>query len=287
MKVLVTGSSGRIGAAVCQALLDEGDEPVGLDARPGAHTTLQADLLDAPALHQAIAGAQAVVHCAALHAPHVGVQPDSAFQRINVDGTRALLYAAQAAGVQRLVFTSSTALYGAAAQATKQALWVTEDTPAAPQTVYHRSKLEAEALLQEAAAQGGPGLCILRMSRCFTEAPAVMALHRLSRGVDARDVARAHVLALHHPQAAKRSFVISGATPFLPHDATNLWHDAPTVLRKRAVDLVQAFAQRGWPLPLRIDRVYDPGRALRELGWRPLFGWREVLLPTLQRSPGR
>lgn len=277
MKVLVTGSSGRIGAAVCQALWAEGDEALGLDMRPGLHTTLQADLLDAPALRQAIGGTQAVVHCAALHAPQVGVSPDAAFERINVDGARALWAAAQAAGVQRVVFTSTTALYGAAAQVSNQALWVTEDTPPAPQTVYHRSKLAAENLLQEAAAQGGPRLTILRMSRCFPEALPLMALHRLSRGVDARDVAAAHVLALRHPGAAGRMFVVSGATPFLPEDVTSLWHDAPAVLRQRVPALVAAFTQRGWDLPLRIDRVYDPGRALRELGWRAQQGWQAVL----------
>jgi UDP-glucose 4-epimerase len=282
MKVLVTGSSGRIGAAVCRALLDGGDEPLGLDARPGAFTKVHADLLELKALNQAMAGTDAVVHCAALHAPHVGVRPDADFQRINVDGTRAVLYAAQTAGVRRLVFTSTTALYGAAALATQAALWVTEDTSPAPQTVYHRSKLEGEALLQEAAAQGGPGISILRMSRCFPEAPAVMALHRLSRGLDARDVADAHVLALRHPRAVGSTFVISGATPFVPEDAPGLWHDAPAVLRQRAPGLVSAFAQRGWALPPRIDRVYDPGRALRELGWSAQFGWRNVLAETNQ-----
>lgn len=180
MKVLVTGSSGRIGAAVCQALRDAGKQAVGLDLRPGAHTGVQADLLDAAALRRALSGVQAVVHCAALHAPHVGQHADAEFQRINVDGTRAVLNAAQAVGVRRLVFTSTTALYGAAAQASGQALWVTEDTPPAPQTIYHRSKLSAEALLQKAAEQGDLSLCILRMSRRFPETQPVMALQRLS-----------------------------------------------------------------------------------------------------------
>jgi hypothetical protein len=40
--------------------------------------------------------------------------------------------------------------------------------------------------------------------------------------------------------------------------------------RQRAPGLVAAFADRGWPLPATIDRVYDSAAAQRELGWQPL-----------------
>lgn len=97
-------------------------------------------------------------------------------------------------------------------------------------------------------------------------------------------MAQAHVLALRHPQAVNRTFVISGATPFLPEDCARLWHDAAAVLRLRAPDLLHAFAERAWPLPQRIDRVYDPGRAARELGWQTLHGWASVVAEP--RAPG-
>ncbi len=277
MKVLVTGASGRIGAAVCAALAAAGDEPVGFDRTPSSRATFVADLLDAAALRRALAGTQAVVHVAALHAPHVGTLPETEFQRINVDGTRALLDAATAAGVRRFVFTSTTALYGAGARAQGAALWVAEDTVPEPQTIYHRGKLAAEALLEEAAAQGGPTLRVLRMGRCFAEAPALMAAYRLHRGVDARDVADAHRLALRDEGAPAARFVIAHPTPFEPADAAALWHDAAAVIVRREPALAAAFAARGWPLPARIDRVYDARRAVAALGWRPKQGWRSVL----------
>lgn len=277
MRVLVTGASGRIGAAVCAAVAATGDEAIGFDRLPSPRTQVVADLLDAPALRGALAGVDAIVHAAALHAPHVSERPDAEFERVNVDGTCALLDAAAAAGIRRFVFTSTTALYGAGAQANEAALWVDEDTPPAPLTVYHRTKLAAEALLEEAAAQGGPSLRVLRMGRCFPEGPALMAIHRLHRGIDARDVADAHALALRDagPHAAR--FVIAHPTPFERKDAAALWHDAAAVIAEREPALAAAFAARGWPLPVRIDRVYDARRAMGALGWRPRQGWRSVL----------
>jgi nucleoside-diphosphate-sugar epimerase len=335
MKVAVTGCGGRVGAAICRALaLDPAVTSVlGLDrvdgppARPGAWDLLPggsappalqaapvwrqrldiAAPADAAALQAALRGAGAVVHVAALHAPHVGTVPDAEFERINVQGSQRVLDAAAAAGVRALVFTSTTALYGAGAQALAaqpaighgagRALWVDERTPPAPQTVYHRSKLAAEALLQAAAAQHGPVLRVLRMSRCFVEPVPATALQRLHRGVDARDVAQAHRLALHDalhgelhvplhgaphaPDRATRSrsrtWIVSGAVPFARGDEAALWADAAALLRVRVPALAAAFEARGWPLPARIDRVYDPGRIAAELGFVPRHGWAAAL----------
>ena len=60
-------------------------------------------------------------------------------------------------------------------------------------------------------------------------------------------------------------------------DVHLLRHDAPAVLRRRAPELVEAFARRGWPLPAGIDRVCDPARAIAALGWRPRHGFAELL----------
>lgn len=104
-----------------------------------------------------------------------------------------------------------------------------------------------------------------------------MAAYRLHRGIDARDVADAHALALQTARPGIRRFVISGATPFKTEDVHDLVRDAPTVLERRAPELVEAFARRGWSLPKSIDRVYTPALAMQELGWQPRFGFTEVL----------
>ena len=276
MKLLITGSGGRVGRALYVRLARE-HVVEGLDRSPSSTVHHVGELSDAALLARALDGVDAVLHVAALHAPHVGWASEAEFQRVNVEGTAALVEAARRAGVRRIVYTSSTAVYGHAATPPGRAGWVDESLAPEPETIYHRSKLAAEALLREAALAGGPSLRILRMSRCFPEPAPVMAAFRLHRGVDARDVAAAHALALAHAGPPHATFVVSGATPFLRADAEALWHDAPAVLAARAPALVAAFGARGWPLPARIDRVYDAGAAASELGWRPAHGWDEVL----------
>lgn len=276
MKIVVTGSAGRIGRAIHIRSSRE-YTVAGIDTTPSSTSELVGDFADPALLARALAGASAVIHTAALHAPHVPYVSESAFQRVNVDGTRRLLDAAASAGVRRIVFTSTTALYGSAATPPGRAGWVDESLVPEPQTIYHHTKLAAEQLLEQAASQGGPSLRIIRMSRCFPEPVHVMAAFRLHRGVDVRDVAAAHVAAIEHLGPATERFVISGATPFLPADAEALVQDATTVLAERAPELVRRYAERGWMLPAIIDRIYSPARAIASLDWRPRFGFDEVL----------
>jgi len=285
LRVLVTGASGRIGQAIAARLTQAGHAVQGLDRRPSAAVQHLGDLADPALLARALHGVQAVVHTAALHAPQVGQVAEAEFWRINLAGTQRLWAAALAAGVQRWVFTSTTALYGHSGNPDGGAAWVTEATPPQPRSVYHHSKLAAEQWLADAArAAGAPRLRILRMSRCFPEAAPLMAVYRLHRGVDARDVARAHALALQDGGPATATWVISGATPFQPQDAQALWQDAPAVLAARAPDLVAWMARRGWPLPARIDRVYVPALAAQQLGWVAQHGPAEVLQQLDHRS---
>jgi len=283
MKVLITGSSGRLGRALAAALTPV-HRVVGLDRQPGPHTHIVADLGDTGALQQALAGVQAVLHTAALHAPHVGQVTDAEFWRVNVLATRRLVEEAAARGVRRFVFTSTTALYGAG-QADGPAQWVDESTMPRPRSVYHHSKLAAESELQALAARDGLALSLLRMGRCFPEPAPDMALHRLHRGVDLRDVVQAHALALDDDTPRVRCFVVSGPTPFLRSDLVALGDDAPAVLQVRAPSLVAAFAARGWPLPRRLDRVYASHRAAAELGWRADHGPEAVLQQFAQGDP--
>ncbi len=276
MKILITGTTGRVGRAI-HVRLSPHHEVIGLDRAPSSTAELIGDLGEDALLSRALEDVDAVIHTAALHAPHVGLLPDSEFERINVAATQKLYTAAQRHGVRRFVFTSTTALYGHAATPDDAAGWVTEATIPQPRTIYHRTKLGAETWLKSAAESGGPQVSILRMSRCFPEPAPMMAAYRLHRGVDARDVAEAHALALNNFDAPHRTFVVSGATPFKPEDAEMLKRDAPTVLRLRAPELAVAFEQRGWTLPSSIDRVYSSALAETELGWRARYGYEKVL----------
>jgi nucleoside-diphosphate-sugar epimerase len=285
MKLLITGAAGRVGRAL-RARLQGEHAVLGLDRVPAPGVDRVGDLADTGLLTAALQGVDAVLHCAALHAPHVGHAAEAEFQRVNVDATLALWRAAHAAGVRRFVFTSTTALYGCDAAARGHAAWITETTVPRPRSVYHRSKLAAEQALREAACGGGPAVTVLRMSRCFPEPAPLMAANRLHRGNDERHVAAAHALArAGQAPPAWRCFVISGATPFAREDTERLWRDAPALLRERLPALAAAFDQRGWLLPASIDRVYVPEAATQGLGWRPRHGWEAVLQQADAGSP--
>lgn len=273
MRVVITGSSGRVGRAIFGALSGE-HVVLGVDRTPFSTTHVVGDFADTGLLRSAFEGADAVIHTAALHAPHVGVVPDAEFERINVGGTRLVAEAAAASGVKRLVFTSTTALYGYAVSP-GACTWIDEDTPPEPRSIYHRTKLAAENVLREMA---GPGLAVrvLRMSRSFPEPADIMAAYRLHRGVDVRDVAQAHVLALANAGDPFQLYVISAATPFVQDDCAALARDAASAIRVRAPALMEAFDSRGWQ-PGVIDRVYCSARAMSDLGWTPRFGFAEVL----------
>ncbi|MBF6469874.1 NAD(P)-dependent oxidoreductase [Nocardia beijingensis] len=262
----MTGSSGVVGAAAAQQMHTAGWRVRGWDRRPGRWTTVCGDVRDEGLRARALAGVDVVMHVAALHAPHVGSVPDSEFRAVNIDATAQLLQSAAECGVRRVVYTSSTSVYGHALVPDERAVWVDESLPARPRDIYDETKLAAEALVQ---ADHPFSAIVLRIARCFPEPPAVAAAHRLYRGVDVRDVARAHRLAVEHPEVMGL-FNIAGPMVFRPDDTRQLLSNAPAVLTARAPEIVALFGRHDWPLPTRIDRVYDSGKAGRELGYHPI-----------------
>lgn len=281
MKVVLTGSSGRIGRAIF-GRLTVGYDVLGIDRTPFATTRIVGDFTDNALLSSALDGAAAVIHTAAVHAPHVGLVSDAEFERINVAGTARLAELARAAGVRRFVMTSTTAMYGLA-KIVGSCTWLDETTEPQPVSIYHRTKLAAERVL-EGLARDRFSVRILRVSRSFPEGADTMAGYRLHRGIDVRDAADAHVEALVNEGAIFQRYVISGATPFRRSDCDALSVDAPSVIGLRLPALVTAFRERGWTLPQSIDRIYAPNAAERGLGWRSRFGFEEVLAQLDRRS---
>ncbi|GLF94931.1 NAD-dependent epimerase/dehydratase family protein [Streptomyces yaizuensis] len=270
--VTVTGSSGQVGAALAEALDAAGWVVRGVDRIPGRWTGVVGDLRSRPVRRAALQSADVLVHSAALHAPHVGRLPDEEFRAVNVDATAGLLDDAGRLGARRVLYISSTSVYGHALEPTDRAVWVNEQLTPLPRDIYDETKLAAEELVADCAVSS----VTLRIARCFPEPLPVRARHLLHRAVDVADVAAAGVLAVAHPTVTGR-FNISGPHPFHREDCPALSHDAGAVLAERVPDVVQAFRDRGWPVPDRLDRVYDSTAAANAFGYRPVRGVRQLL----------
>lgn len=283
MRVLVTGAAGLIGSAIAARLAKDHDV-VGLDLVPGRQVSLVADCLNVAEWRHRMGAVDAVIHAAALHAPHVGRRTDEEFRRANVEATSRLLDFALDAGASRFVLTSTTSLYGHALEPGDQTVWVDEQLDPQPRDTYDETKLEAEQLV--ASAGGQMTATSLRMSRCFPEQADVMAWYRLYRGIDRHDVADAHALALGR-RGPPATYVISATTPFEREDCRQLLADAPDVIEQRCPGLIDRMTARGWRPPRSIDRVYDSRLAARELGFTPRHGIDSCLAGDWDPPPSR
>ncbi|MFJ9210476.1 NAD-dependent epimerase/dehydratase family protein [Streptomyces sp. NPDC102264] len=273
--VVVTGSSGRVGSALATAFDAAGWEVRGVDRVPGCWTNVRADLRDQRVRRAAMQSADVLVHTAALHAPHVGRLPDEEFRAVNVGMTAALLDDATRLDVRRVLYISSTSVYGHALVPTDRAVWVDEQLTPLPRDIYDETKLAAEGLTADCDIPS----VTLRIARCFPEPLPVLARHLLHRAVDVIDIATAGVLAATHATVTG-TFNVSGPHLFHREDCLALHRDAGAVLAGRAPDVFEAFRDRGWPVPDRLDRVYDSTAAANAFGYRPVRGVRQLLRGT-------
>jgi nucleoside-diphosphate-sugar epimerase len=292
MRILVTGSAGHLGEALVRVLGAEGHDVVGLDVLASASTHVVGSVADRECVRRAVGGADAIVHAATLHKPHVGSHARQEFVDTNITGTLNLLEAAVAAGVGRFVFTSTTSTFGRALvpSAGAPAAWIDEDVEPVPRNIYGVTKTAAEDLCELVNRDHGLPCLILRTSRFFPEPDDrdevraayddanVKANELLYRRVDLEDVVSAHRRALERaPEIGFGRYIVSATTPFSRDDLAALRVDAPAVVKRLFPDYEELYARRGWRMFPSLDRVYDNARARTELGWAPRHDFRHVL----------
>ena len=144
MSFLVIGGSGFIGSNLSKLLLQSGHDIRIFDKRPSQlfnDMTTLGDVRDTAALASVVEGVDVIYNLAAEHRDDV--RPVSLYRDVNVQGARNVVEAAERAGVKKIIFTSSVAVYGFTHRDTD------ETGKFQPFNEYGRTKLEAEQVYQE------------------------------------------------------------------------------------------------------------------------------------------
>lgn len=160
MKILLTGGMGFIGSHTAVVLLEAGHDVVLYDNLSNADRSvldrleiiagrrpqfIEGDIRDKAAMTAALRGVDAVIHFAGLKAVGESVHKPIEYFDNNVHGTLVLLEAMRETGVSRLIFSSSSTVYG-----TPETLPLTEDCPTGKATnPYGRTKLHIEEILSD------------------------------------------------------------------------------------------------------------------------------------------
>ena len=158
-KVIVTGAAGFIGSHVCRALVDRGDEVIGVDnfdpfydealkrensARSGVREIVEDDICDADAMRSLLARVkpEGIIHLAAKAGVRPSLRDPVGYARTNVLGTQVILGEAARAGCRRVVMASSSSVYGN----NRKAPFAEDDPVDAPISPYAATKKACELI---------------------------------------------------------------------------------------------------------------------------------------------
>ena len=315
---LVTGGAGYIGAHVVRRLRAAGYAVAVLDdlstgradrVPPGVPLVV-AHVADRRTVHAALRryGVTGVLHLAARKSAPESVARPAYYHRENVGGLSALLAAMAQAGVHRLVFSSSAAVYGVPGP-----LPVDEDAPTVPVNPYGHTKLAGERLIRAAGYRDGLDWVALRYFNVVGAAGATLAdrghtnlvplvFDALARGrpvvvagvdhptrdgtgvrdyVHVADIADAHAVAV----AALAGGGLAGGG--LAGGGLRRRYNVGTGRGRSVLDVLRTVeAVTGHPVPYRIGPrrpadppqvVADPGRIRRELGWQARYDLADMV----------
>jgi len=240
VKVLVIGGSGFIGTRLIGQLLTDGHQVTNLDIAPSAtHPELTeiGDVRVFTDVKSASAGCDAIINLSAQHRDDV--KPLSLYEEVNVGGAKVVVKAAEANAVQRIVFTSTVAVYGL------DKVNPSETSPVEPFNEYGRTKLAAEKVLGEWAA-GDPSrtLAVVRPSVVFGENNRGNVYNL------ARQIASGRFVFVGKGQNKKSMSYVGNIAVFLASrlsapagvDLTN-FADKPDLTTRELVDLVRGALQ--------------------------------------------
>ncbi len=302
--ILVTGATGLVGFSIVKKLVERGhavraivrDISRAKAALDSSVDIVAGDVTDRASLERAAVGVGSIFHAAGL--PEQWVRDEALFEQVNTVGTANLLAVAQKAGVERFVYTSTMDVFDAQPGGT-----LAEDRPAtgSKPTAYERSKMAAQALVQDAQAKG-LSTVHLNPSAVYGPSPSCTALNKLIVDVlnrkvpllpplgipyvHADGVAQAHIQAWEHAPDGARYLLSDGYTSYRElgeHVAKIAGHGrvppvAPLWLLKGVVGLTSPLGDwfglrppmsRGELAFLQWDVRVDASKAQRELNFQP------------------
>ncbi len=233
MKVVVTGGSGKAGRWVVRHLREAGNDVLNVDwTHDGsAHgLCLVTDLTDPGQAFDALAGAEAVVHLAAIPAPEV--RPASETFRINMLSTYNVFAAAEAHRLRRVVYASSETILGLPFDVPPAFAPIDETHPPRPESSYSLAKLAGETIAEQFVRRTGVPYVGLRISNIMEPEDyrafpgywedATLRKWNLWGYVDARDVAAACELGLSASLEGHQIAIIAAADTCMTRDSASL-----------------------------------------------------------------
>lgn len=275
-RIVVTGGSGKAGRAVVKELLEHGYEVLNVDLAPSREPLapyLKVDLTDLGQTFEALYGADAVVHLAAIPAP--SLQTEEATFRINMASTYNVFSIAVTLGLKRVVWASSETTLGLPFDREQPAYApIDEDHPLYPESSYALSKVLGEEMARQFNRWSGIPFVGLRFSNImepedyrafpdFWDDPRRRKWN-LWGYVDARDVAQSCCLGLETDLQGSEAFIIAAAD---------------TVMNRPNRELMAAVFPG---VPLRegtgeFETLLAIDKARKLLGYAPNYSWRDHL----------
>lgn len=249
MKTLLIGGSGFIGTRLVESLQEAGHQVRILDRSPTSRfgeLATQGDVRDLQTVRAAMEGVEAVFLLAAEHRDDV--QPSSLYYDVNVAGAENTAQAAADAGIRRIIFTSTVAVYGL------NSGMANEDTPTAPFNDYGHSKLAAEEVLKGwARGSADRSAVIVRPTVVFGEDNRGNVFNLLSQ------VASGKFVMVGNGENRKSMCYVGNLVPFLiggltagPGVRITNYADKPDLTMNELVSLVRGETRGDPSLPPKI-----------------------------------
>jgi nucleoside-diphosphate-sugar epimerase len=278
MKILLTGSSGRLGTAVLQEAARFGQEHnidfefVGLDARESTFASSiefhKGSFTDSALIEQLLPGCDAIIHTAAYHGGFLKDHTPTEFVEVNVGGLATMLEACVKFDVKRFVFSSTMEVLIGRDWAASGMARMDESCPPRCDSIYSQSKLQCESLGQFYASEKGIEFVALRYQNI--DPPNSSPLGLLARGVTAADTARSNLHAAIAKNVSYEMMLIGPASPITNQDIVKAQTDPEAVLEKYWPGASKVLLEQDLKLsPNCFWPAVNINHARRVLGWEP------------------